>query len=73
VIELSRPGGASAAMCVFGCADDVFEHGPDRLPVITRQTRVRHVHVRGVVPTDALFVHADITGAGNSLYRDEGC
>jgi NAD-dependent dihydropyrimidine dehydrogenase PreA subunit len=60
-------------VCIRVCPTNVFEHGPDRLPVIARQEDCQTCFMcEAWCPEDALFV-APQTGPvpADSIYRNE--
>jgi NAD-dependent dihydropyrimidine dehydrogenase PreA subunit len=60
-------------VCIRVCPTNVFEHGPDRLPVIKRQADCQTCFMcEAWCPTDALFVAPQTEPvAVDSRYRDE--
>ena len=60
-------------VCIRVCPTNVFEHGPDRLPVIKRQADCQTCFMcEAWCPTDALFVAPDTEPVhAHSGYRDE--
>jgi NAD-dependent dihydropyrimidine dehydrogenase PreA subunit len=60
-------------VCIKICPTNVFEHGPDRLPVITHQEDCQTCFMcEAWCPADALFVAPQTTPvSAGSPYRDE--
>ena len=60
-------------VCIRVCPTDVFDHGPDRLPVIAHQEKCQTCFMcEAWCPTDALFVAPqDAPVPDGSPYRDE--
>ena len=60
-------------VCIRVCPTNVFEHGPDRLPVIARQEDCQTCFMcEAWCPEDALFVAPQTTPvAVDSIYRNE--
>jgi NAD-dependent dihydropyrimidine dehydrogenase PreA subunit len=60
-------------VCIRVCPTNVFEHGPDRLPVIKRQADCQTCFMcEAWCPTDALFVAPQTDPVPlDSPYRDE--
>lgn len=60
-------------VCIRVCPTNVFDHGPDRLPVIARQAGCQTCFMcEAWCPTDALFVAPQTTPVPpDSPYRDE--
>lgn len=59
--------------CIRVCPTNVFDHGPDRLPVIARQDDCQTCFMcEAWCPADALFVAPQITPvSADSPYRNE--